>query len=390
MLVIAVEQAVAAPFASRQLADLGARVIKIERPGGRRLRARLRPHGEGPGQPLRLDQPVEGVADARSQAAGGGRVLRRLLARADVFVHNLAPGAMERLGFALSGAARAVSAARDLRDLRIRHRRTLSRQEGVRPAGAERGGTGLDYRHARGALEGRASRSPTLPPACTRSRASSRRCCAAREPASGAVLDVSMFDALAEWMGFPPYYTAMAAAAAAHRRRARGHRAVQPVHRRRRQSRLSGLQNEREWARFCPEVLEASRRLPTDPRFSAECGRVAAPRELDALITAAFAAPPADGGACASGRRADRQRANEYGAGVPRAPAARRTRPLAEVESPAGPIRALLPPFGMGMPSRGWDPFPPSANTPMRSSSGFGLRLPRRRRDSGVGGRWAW
>jgi itaconate CoA-transferase len=98
LVVVSVEQAVAAPFASRQLADLGARVIKIERPGvGDFARA--------------YDHTVRGLAShfvwtnrskesltldlKRAEALD---VLRRLIARADVFLHNLAPGAMSRLG----------------------------------------------------------------------------------------------------------------------------------------------------------------------------------------------------------------------------------------------------------------------------------------------------
>src|ERR671922_720819 len=100
--IISLEQAVAAPFATRQLADLGARVIKIERPGvGDFARS--------------YDQTVRGLAShfvwinrtkesltldlKRPEAAD---VLRRLLSRADVLIHNLAPGAMGRLGFASS------------------------------------------------------------------------------------------------------------------------------------------------------------------------------------------------------------------------------------------------------------------------------------------------
>src|SRR5918994_5516744 len=99
MTVVAVEQAIAAPFASRQLADLGARVIKVERPGA--------------GDFARgYDTTVRGLAShfvwvnrskesltldlKRPEAA---EALRRLVARADVFIHNLAPGAVTRLGF---------------------------------------------------------------------------------------------------------------------------------------------------------------------------------------------------------------------------------------------------------------------------------------------------
>ena len=96
--VVSLEQAVAAPFATRQLADLGARVIKIERPGtGDFARA--------------YDASVSGLSSYfvwlnRSKESitidlkkpGGGEILDRLLARADVFVQNVAPGAADRLG----------------------------------------------------------------------------------------------------------------------------------------------------------------------------------------------------------------------------------------------------------------------------------------------------
>src|SRR5258705_12103640 len=105
--VVAVEQAVAAPFATRQLADLGARIIKVERPG-------VGDFARG------YDATVNGMAshfvwlnrskqsltlDLKQPEAVD--VLRRLLGRADVFIHNLAPGAMARLGFASADVRRA-------------------------------------------------------------------------------------------------------------------------------------------------------------------------------------------------------------------------------------------------------------------------------------------
>ena len=108
--VVAVEQAVAAPFATRQLADLGARVIKIERPGRRRLRARLRHDGQGLVELLRVAESIEGIADARSQADPDARgAARRLLAQADVFVAE--PGARRGRSAAASRAARSSRAS---------------------------------------------------------------------------------------------------------------------------------------------------------------------------------------------------------------------------------------------------------------------------------------
>src|SRR5687768_12806618 len=97
--VVAVEQAVAAPFATRQLADLGARVIKIERPGSGDFARSYDSTVKGMAshfvwtnrskESLTLDLKRPEAADA----------LRRLVSRADVFIHNLAPGAVGRLGF---------------------------------------------------------------------------------------------------------------------------------------------------------------------------------------------------------------------------------------------------------------------------------------------------
>src|SRR5712671_4884338 len=97
--VITLEHAVAAPFATRQLADLGARVIKIERPGvGDFARAYDTTVNGMSSHFVWLNRSKESLTlDLKQPEAID--VLGRLLARADVFIHNLAPGAMARLGF---------------------------------------------------------------------------------------------------------------------------------------------------------------------------------------------------------------------------------------------------------------------------------------------------
>ena len=99
MLVVTLEQAVAAPFATRQLADLGARVIKIERPGrgdfARQLRRRC---GRGDVQLVRVAQPVQESVVLDLKTPGGRAALDALIGRADVFVCNLSPAAITRLG----------------------------------------------------------------------------------------------------------------------------------------------------------------------------------------------------------------------------------------------------------------------------------------------------
>src|SRR6266699_3840368 len=98
--VVAIEQAVAAPFATRQLADLGARVIKVERPDGGDFARGYDTTVKGLSSYfVWLNRSKESLTlDLKRPEAA--RVLERLLARADIMVHNLAPGAMDRLGFA--------------------------------------------------------------------------------------------------------------------------------------------------------------------------------------------------------------------------------------------------------------------------------------------------
>ena len=135
--VVAIEQAVAAPFATRQLADLGARVIKIERPG------------EGDFA-RHYDETVNGLSSYfvwlnRSkesitidlQSPDGTDVCHRLLAKADVFVQNLGPGAARRLGLDADALPRRVSKPHRVRPVWVRRRRPLGRSQGVRHARAE-------------------------------------------------------------------------------------------------------------------------------------------------------------------------------------------------------------------------------------------------------------
>jgi crotonobetainyl-CoA:carnitine CoA-transferase CaiB-like acyl-CoA transferase len=344
-LVVAVEQAVAAPFASRQLADLGARVIKIERPGdGDFARG--------------YDRTVKGLASHfvwinRTKESltldlkrpEGSDVLRRLLSRADVLIHNLAPGAMGRLGFA--------SAA-----LRDQHPRLVVCEiSGYGTDGPYRDKKAYDLLVQSEAGLVSITGTPEVPSKVGVSIADIAAGMYAfsgvlaallrrAQTGEGAVLDVSMFDALAEWMGYPAYYTGYGGTPLP--RSGAAHAAIAPygpyttgdgkvVY--------LGLQNEREWARFCADVLEQPS-LATDPRFSANAERVANRTALDALITASFAASSADqvvaqldAAQIANARMNTVQEFLDH----PQLAARHRWR---EVESSAGPIRALVPPFG--------------------------------------------
>ena len=345
ILVIAVEQAVAAPFASRQLADLGARVIKIERPD-------VGDFARG------YDRTVNGLAShfvwinrtkesltldlKRPEAA---EVLHRLLPRADVLIHNLAPGAMARLGFASS-------------TLRAQHPRLVMCEiSGYGTDGPYRDKKAYDLLVQSEAGLVSITGTPDTPSKVGVSIAdiaagmyafSSILAALLRRARTGegAVLDVSMFDALAEWMGYPAYYTGYGGAPLP--RSGAAHAAIAPygpytagdgrvVY--------LGLQNEREWARFCADVL-GQPSLASDSRFSANAERVANREALDALISTAFATQSADqvvarldAAQIANARMNTVQEFLDH----PQLAARQRWR---EVESSAGPIRALVPPFG--------------------------------------------
>ncbi|HZM97473.1 MAG TPA: CaiB/BaiF CoA-transferase family protein [Vicinamibacterales bacterium] len=345
LLVVSVEQAIAAPFASRQLADLGARVIKIERPGvGDFARA--------------YDHTVRGLAShfvwtnrskesltldlKRPEALD---VLRRLVSRADVFLHNLAPGAMNRLGL---GAAA----------LRQRHPRlVICEISGYGASGPYRDKKAYDLLVQSEAGLVSITGTPETPSKVGISIAdiaagmyafSSILAALVRRSTSGtgALLDISMLDALAEWMGYPAYYAgyggtplprtgARHAAIAPYGPYAAGDGHVVYL----------GLQNEREWERFCADVLEQPT-LATDPRFNSNAARVQHHDELEKMIVRAFAGKTAqdvidrlDAAQIANARM------NTVDEFIDHPQLSARGK-WQEVDSPAGPLRALVPPFG--------------------------------------------
>ena len=343
--VVSVEQAIAAPFASRQLADLGARVIKIERPGvGDFARS--------------YDATVKGLASHfvwtnRSKesltldlkAPEGADVLRRLIARADVYIQNLAPGAMARLGFdsaalreahprlvicEISGYG-ATGPYRDKKayDLLVQSEAGLVSITGTPETPSKVGISVADI------AAGMYAFSSILAALLRRANTG-----------SGALLDISMFDSLAEWMGYAAYYTGYGGVPLP--RTGARHAAIAPygpytagdghiVY--------LGLQNEREWARFCVDVLGRPE-LERDPRFISNADRVENQDALEPLIVQAF-----------SGLTAQQVAARLDAAQIANA----RMNTVAEflehpqlvargkwqsVESPVGPLRALVPPFG--------------------------------------------
>jgi itaconate CoA-transferase len=360
IVVVSCEQAVAAPFATRQLAELGARVIKVERPGdGDFARAYDTTVCGLSSHFVWLNRSKESLAlDLKEDAArGADGVMQRLLARADVFVQNFAPGAAERLGLGADALRarfpRLVTCSisgygpsgpyRDAKayDLLIQSEAGLVSVTGAPDEPAKSGIPAADIGAGMYAFSG------VLAALYDRERTG-----------MGTHLEISLFDALVEWMGFPLQYTA--GSGSPPRRTGTSHPAIAPygtfaagdgteV--------VLGIQNEREWVAFCAVVLSRPE-LATDGRFRSGALRVEHRPALHAEIDAVFAALT---GEQVTARLAEARiahaRRREVAEVLEHPQLAARER-WTEVGSPAGPLRTLLPPITLpGRPPR-MDPIP--------------------------------
>jgi itaconate CoA-transferase len=341
--VVSVEQAVAAPFATRQLADLGARVIKIERPdGGDFARG--------------YDTTVNGLSSYfvwlnRSKESltldlkhpGARDVLGRLLARADVFVHNLAPGAAGRLGL-------------DGRALRARHTRLVA----CAISGYGQGGPFADRKaydllvqaevglpSITGTVSSPSKAGISIADIAAGMYAYSGILAALVNRAvrgEGATLSVSLFDALSEWMSAPAYYTAYGGRAPA--RTGDAHATIAPYERFTTGDGAAvylAIQNPREWTRFCEVVLEHPA-LASDARFHTNPARVAHRQALHDLVAEVAGSLTS----AAFVERLDRAdiafaRGNSMVEFIAHPQLEERGR-WRTIASPAGPLRVLAPP----------------------------------------------
>ncbi len=343
LLVVALEQAVAAPFATRQLADLGARVIKVERRGaGDFARGYDRSvHGQS-SYFVWLNRGKESL-ELDVKEPGDLAVLTALLARADVFVQNLAPGAAGRLGLGAE-ALRARHPAlitcsvsgygdqgpyrsKKAYDLLVQCEAGLLSVTGGPDAPAKAGISVADIAAGMYAFSG------ILTALYERERTG-----------QGTNVDVSMLEALGEWMSQPVNFTVYGQHPA--RRTGARHTSISPygpytvagggqV--------FIGIQNEREWAVLCQQILGRPE-LITDERFATNVDRVAHDTELTVIIEAALAGFPADrltDRLDQAGIANARLRTPQEFAGHPQLAARDRWR---EVDTPGGPVEALLPP----------------------------------------------
>jgi itaconate CoA-transferase len=340
--VVTLEQAVAAPFATRQLADLGARVIKVERPGGGDFARGYDTAVAGQSSYFAwLNRGKESIQlDVKTEH--GRRVMRELVARADVFVQNLAPGAAERAG---CGAA----------ELTARHRRLICCSiSGYGPDGPYAGKKAYDLlvQCEAGLLS--VTGTPEQPSKAGISVADIAAGMYAysgvltalfeRERSGhGSRLDVAMLDALGEWMSQPYYYHVLGAHPV--RRTGARHASISPYgpYAAADGQVFIGLQNDREWAVLCERVLRRPE-LIADSRFATNPDRLAHDAELTVIIEQVLAALPCDQVTALldeAGIASARMRTPaEFGA-HPQLAARDRWR---DVDSPGGRVRALLPP----------------------------------------------
>ncbi|MHA6800013.1 CaiB/BaiF CoA transferase family protein [Bounagaea algeriensis] len=340
--VVALEQAVAAPFATRQLADAGARVIKVERPTGDFARAYDTTAKGMASHFVWLNRNKESIVlDLKSDE--GRRALDKLLAGADVFVQNFAPGASARLGF---GA----------QELRARHPGLIvCDMSGYGSSGPYRDKKAYDLlvqcETGLVSITG-SSEQPAKAGISVADIAGGMYACTGvltalyerERTGAGSAFEVSLLDALGEWMGYPYYYATYGGQAPA--RTGAQHAAIAPYGPFRTGDGAQvflAVQNDREWTKLCETVLDDAE-LAADARFATNPDRVANEAELTTAIETAFAqltgeevVERLDGAQIANARMRTVQEFAEH----PQLAARDRWR---EVDSPAGPLRALQPP----------------------------------------------
>ncbi len=285
--VLALEQAVAAPFATRQLADLGARVIKIERPkdGDFARNYDETVHGQS-SHFIWLNRSKESIC-LNLKHPSARRVIEKLVLRSDVFIQNLAPGALGRLGFTeeflkeikpnlvicnISGYGNdGPYSSKKAYDLLIQCEAGLMSITGTEEIPSKAGISIADIAAGMYAYSG------ILTALFRRERTS-----------SGAVINVSMLEALGEWMGFPAYFTNYGGQPPL--RTGASHATIfpyGPFTAGDGKTIFIGIQNEREWDLFCSQVL-VKPELGKDEKFSLNSRRVTNRKTLLKIIEDCF------------------------------------------------------------------------------------------------------
>ena len=349
--VIALEHAIAAPFATRQLADLGARVIKIERPGKGDFARSYDTRARGMSSHFVWTNRSKESLTLDLKSSEGMDVLSKLIEGADVLVQNLAPGAADRMGLGFETLHE------------IHSELIVCNISGYGPDGPETNRkaydllvqaeagflsiTGTDAKPSKAGISvadiaaGMYAYTNILAALLQRGKTG-----------LGIEINISMLEALAEWIGYPMYYATDGAEPPA--RAGAAHATIFPYGPFKAgdgKEVMFGLQNDREWAVFCRDILDAPA-LETDPRFESNHARAANKLDLTAIIMAAFSEWNAEevivrltAAGIANARMNDM-------AGLWAHPQIRARDRWREVSTPIGPMPALLPPGGIGVEPR--------------------------------------
>ncbi|MFG1420354.1 CaiB/BaiF CoA transferase family protein [Roseixanthobacter liquoris] len=337
ILVVSVEQAVAAPYLSCRLADAGARVIKIERPEGdfaRNYDSLV--HGES-AYFVWLNRGKDSVC-LDLKAPDDLAVLRAMVAKADIFIQNLAPGAIDRLGFApeklraenprlitcsISGYGD-TGPYRDLKayDLLVQAETGLSSITGNEHGSARVGVSVCDIAAGMTALQ-----------------AVMQALYARERTGVGRHIAVSLYHALSDWMNVP--YLQYVYGGKVPERAGLNHPTIAPYGAYTcadGKAVLFSIQNEREWQMFCTEVL-GDAAIAADPRFDSNNHRVASRPALDEAINAVFSTLTR----AQAVERLERARVAYGRVSTLEDVAAHPQNRYVDVDTPTGPVRCLAP-----------------------------------------------
>ena len=343
LIVVTLEHAVAAPLATRHLADNGARVIKIERPGSGDFARAYDQRARGLASHFVWTNRGKESVTLDLKHAHAMPVLVRLLERADVFVQNLAPGAAARLGLDAASIHR------------INRRAIICGVSGYGDSGPYRDKKAYDlliqaeagFLSITGSADDMAKSGISIADIAGGMYAYSgilNALLLRERTGKGSNIEVSLLDCLAEWMGYPLYYASDGAPQPA--RTGAMHATIYPYgpfEAADGKTVMIAIQNEREWAQFCEKVLGAPD-LERDPRFNSNARRSRNRQQLApflhqrlAQLSSAELIALLDGASIANA-------AVNTVEGLRQHPQLRARERWTEVASPAGPLPALLPP----------------------------------------------
>lgn len=343
--VLALEQAVAGPLCTRHLADLGAEVIKVERPGGGDFARRYDASVHGLSSYFVWLNRGKRSLTLDMKHARSAEILERLVASSDVLVQNLGPGAIDRLGLAPQRLRRDYPALvitsisgygaggpfeqRKAFDLLLQGETgviaTTGNGDELAKLGISVGDIGAGVYGVIGTLAALYERKST---------------------GQGRIVETSLFDALSEWMGYPTYYTMYGGEPPA--RAGVRHATVVPYgqYRCRDGGVLLAVQTEAQWKDFCAQVCRHAE-WESDPRFTTPALRRVNRDALEGMIEETFAElPRAEVVVRLEAADIPFGSVNEVAEFIDHPQLTTRQR-WQEIESPAGPLQAIIPPFDL-------------------------------------------